>query len=518
MLPRLASFADFRICNSTHASSSTATATRLIMLPRCQSLSGRLSANGAAIRSVQSTPRTYATTSTDSTPAPIVKNPLQRRKGGDLGSHLPKHVIPKDAYIPTYPYGNHQLFKQANKGLYGEQSIQYGNNVSKKTETKTRRKWKPNVLSKSLFSVALKKKIKLRITAKVLKTMDREGGLDEYLLKDNEHRIKELGPMGWALRWTLMQKPEVISRLRTDAAALGIDQASIDKQWPTPEMMAQQRAALGASAREAQANSLENHAFTETEEQQMWDPENAETTESRPSTLFKAQRKVAAIAATEYISAVRAAQRYLSRGLVDSEEEGLKVAFVRAKERRQASLEIQQKFINKLDEGFTAEDVQETKTRLDLPNISDFTARKIAYNQRKRKQIDEAGGYDAWLAASAASKRAATYTNDAEAQEARVLAKKAEYAQLLAEAETAATNELLDPEKRSFLNEAINKADRAIQAKASGGQDIYVESALEEFLLSQSSSGNDLSGLLGEGSKASGDAWAALVNTNPRRG
>jgi large subunit ribosomal protein L28 len=87
-----------------------------------------------------------------------VRNPLRRRKGGDLGSHLPKNVIPQDALIPAYPYGDHALFKQANRGLYGHQMIQFGNNVSVKTETKTRRYWKPNVLSKSLYSVALKKR------------------------------------------------------------------------------------------------------------------------------------------------------------------------------------------------------------------------------------------------------------------------------------------------------------------------------------------------------------------------
>ena len=157
------------------------------MPPRCQLLSGRLPTQGLALRPAKSTHRTYATSEE---PTPAVKNPLQRRRGGDLGSHLPKNVIPKDAYIPAYPYGDHQLFKQANKGLYGEQMIRFGNNVSKDTETKTRRNWKPNVLSKSLYSVALKKRIKLRITAKVLKTMDREGGLDEYLLKDNVARIK----------------------------------------------------------------------------------------------------------------------------------------------------------------------------------------------------------------------------------------------------------------------------------------------------------------------------------------
>ena len=84
-----------------------------------------------------------------------IYDPLQSTKTGDLGSHLPKHVIPKDAIIPPYPYGEYLLFKQSNRALYGGQRIQFGNNVSRKTETKTRRHWKPNVLRKSLYSVAL---------------------------------------------------------------------------------------------------------------------------------------------------------------------------------------------------------------------------------------------------------------------------------------------------------------------------------------------------------------------------
>jgi ribosomal protein L28 len=135
--------------------------------------------------------------------------------------------------IPEYPHGASALFKQSNKGLYGGQMVQFGNNVSEKTETKTRRMWKPNILNKALYSVALKKRIKLRITSKVLKVMDREGGLDNYLLKESDTRIKELGPLGWALRWTLMQTPEVIARFRAEAAALGLAQDIIDKQWPT---------------------------------------------------------------------------------------------------------------------------------------------------------------------------------------------------------------------------------------------------------------------------------------------
>ncbi|EUC35914.1 hypothetical protein COCCADRAFT_89602 [Bipolaris zeicola 26-R-13] len=486
------------------------------MHARCQLLSGRIPAAGAVGRSAQQSQRTYATTAP--APASAVKNPLQRRRGGDLGSHLPKNVIPKDAYIPAYPYGEHRLFKQANKGLYGEQMIRFGNNVSKDTETKTRRKWQPNVLSKSLYSVALKKRIKLRITAKVLKTMDREGGLDEYLLKDNVARIKELGPMGWALRWTLMQKPEVIERLRADAAALGLDQATIDKQWPTPQMMAARKAAEGTPG-------LESEEFLESEEQQMWAPEEADAPESpslETELLEKYEKGTAAFAANEYFKAVKAAQRYLTRGLVDSEEEGLKLAFIRAKERKEAAFLLKQKTYRRYKEaGFTVEDLQEIRNRFNLPNIKDHTAMKIAYNQRKRKEIEEAGSVEAWKAAARPDKQAAEATYVARVQAAGGeaafrAAQKAEYANVIAEAETASTNQTLDAERRRYLERAIHKADLAIKAKAAGGQDDYVESMLEDRRRKASAS-DSLQGIY-EGSvqekTARGDAWAALVNSS----
>jgi large subunit ribosomal protein L28 len=204
----------------------------------------------------QSTQRSFTCSAT------LYKNPLARRRGGDLGSHLPKHVIPQDADIPPYPYGPRQLFKQANKGLYGLQKIEFGNNVSHKTETTTRRHWKPNVIRKSLYSVALKKRVYLRITSKVLKTMDREGGLDEYLLKQSEARIKELGPMGWALRWTLLQKPDVVRRLRAEAFALGLSQEVIDLQWPEPVTATQEAIEVAADvAIEAAQTAAEENMY-----------------------------------------------------------------------------------------------------------------------------------------------------------------------------------------------------------------------------------------------------------------
>jgi large subunit ribosomal protein L28 len=454
-----------------------------------------------------------------------VKNPLQRRQGGDLGSHLPKNVIPKDAYIPAYPYGDHQLFKQANKGLYGEQMIRFGNNVSKDTETKTRRNWKPNVLSKALYSVALKKKIKLRITAKVLKIVDREGGLDEYLLKDSVARIKELGPMGWALRWTLMQKPEVVTRLRADAAALGIDQATIDKQWPTPEIMADLKAAQRELAQDAETGSLENQEFAETMEQEMWAPEDAEASQptSKFSGLSKEEDKVARNAATEYTKVIKAAERYLSRGVVDSKEQGIKLAFVRAKEREEATTRLKQLTEKKYaDMNLTPEDLQQIRTRFNLPDINDRGATKIAYNQRKRQQIDDAGGFDAWKASVQAEKVAsmAKFAEEAGGPETFLANRKSAYADLVQEAEMASTNLALEPQRRSYLQHAVFMANHVIQAEAAGGKDAFVLWTVERFRAKKggrtASPAVALKSIV-RGAKEvrkGGDAWGALVQSS----
>ncbi|KAH7075330.1 50S ribosomal protein-like protein L24 [Paraphoma chrysanthemicola] len=472
------------------------------MQPRCQFLSGRLPTSQLVIRASRPAQRSYAT---EIEPVPVIKNPLQRRKGGDLGSHLPKHVIPSDAYIPAYPYGDHPLFKQANRGLYGDQMIQFGNNVSHKTETKTRRYWKPNVLSKSLYSVALKKKIKLRITSKVLKTMDREGGLDEYLLKDNEHRLKELGPLGWALRWTLLQKPEVVDRMRAQAAELGLDQASIDAQWPTRKMLAEHKIYPSGLVR---ASDLIGEEDAEIVDYDAADAAAEQVEAAAPGEYTKQERRAVQKAQNEYAKAVKAAQRYLTRGIVDSEEEGLKLAFVRADERDKATIELKRNFASKVDQMFTAQDLEETRTRFKLPStMTDKTIRKIAYNQWRRKQIEQAGSYDAWKESIRADKAESTRARVEElgGQEAFEASRKDKYATLLAEAETASTNTALDAERKRYFETAISKADRAIRAKAAGGVEAYVELTIDDLRMSKASRSSRGAG---------GDAWAALVDAN----
>lgn len=75
---------------------------------------------------------------------------------------------------------------------------------------------------KRLYSEALGKFLKVRVTTRVLRTMDKCGGLDEYLLGEKSQRIKELGMGGWKLRWRIMQTDTVKERFRAQRELLGL--------------------------------------------------------------------------------------------------------------------------------------------------------------------------------------------------------------------------------------------------------------------------------------------------------
>ncbi|KAI5370177.1 Putative ribosomal protein L28/L24 [Septoria linicola] len=124
--------------------------------------------------------------------------------------------------LPPYPYGPAQWYKQSNRGLYGGQRKQFGNNVSGDFDTKTRRTWKPNVFTRKLFSKALNRYVQVKVSSRVLRTIDKLGGLDEYLLGEKEARIKQLGESGWWLRWAILQTPQVRARFAAEREALGL--------------------------------------------------------------------------------------------------------------------------------------------------------------------------------------------------------------------------------------------------------------------------------------------------------
>ncbi|MFN0217716.1 MAG: 50S ribosomal protein L28 [Hyphomicrobium sp.] len=56
-------------------------------------------------------------------------------------------------------------------------------NIKSHAENKTKRKFRPNLCNVTLLSDTLGKKVRLRVTARALKTVEHRGGLDAFLLK-----------------------------------------------------------------------------------------------------------------------------------------------------------------------------------------------------------------------------------------------------------------------------------------------------------------------------------------------
>lgn len=127
---------------------------------------------------------------------------------------------------PPYPYPRAQWYKKQDRGLFGGQTIRFGNQISEEYDNKSSRTWHPNVQNKKLFSVALNQHIQVKTTTRVLRTIDKLGGLDEYLVGDKTARIKALGPVGWRMRWRVLHTPMMEKRLRKTGNALGVGDMS----------------------------------------------------------------------------------------------------------------------------------------------------------------------------------------------------------------------------------------------------------------------------------------------------
>ncbi|SPQ27108.1 21745ee3-358f-4d16-9478-8f28aee4ca86 [Thermothielavioides terrestris] len=173
---------------------------------------------GTATATTTPPPRTTTPTRSFTTTRPaLYKQP--RVPGSDIP--IPSVTAPHPE-IPPYPYGPRPFYHQSNTGLYGTARIRFGNHVSEEHNTKARRKWRPNVQHKGLWSASLGVFVRTRVTTRVLRTIDKAGGLDEYLLGRTPQRVKDLGPWGWRLRWRIMQTPAVRARFAAERAALGL--------------------------------------------------------------------------------------------------------------------------------------------------------------------------------------------------------------------------------------------------------------------------------------------------------
>ncbi|SON57869.1 50S ribosomal protein L28 [Hartmannibacter diazotrophicus] len=65
-----------------------------------------------------------------------------------------------------------------------------GNNVSH-ANNKSRRRFLPNLCSVTLLSEALGQSVRLRVSAKALRSVEHRGGLDAFLTKASETELSE---------------------------------------------------------------------------------------------------------------------------------------------------------------------------------------------------------------------------------------------------------------------------------------------------------------------------------------
>ena len=63
-----------------------------------------------------------------------------------------------------------------------------GNNVSH-ANNKSRRRFLPNLLNVTLMSDVLNQRVRMKISANALRTVEHRGGLDGFLLKANERDL-----------------------------------------------------------------------------------------------------------------------------------------------------------------------------------------------------------------------------------------------------------------------------------------------------------------------------------------
>ena len=80
-------------------------------------------------------------------------------------------------------------------------NVMSGNNVSH-AKNKTKRKFLPNLQNVKFFSKALGKSISMKVSVHALKSVEKNGGLDDYLKKTNN---RVLAPEALAIKKSILK-------------------------------------------------------------------------------------------------------------------------------------------------------------------------------------------------------------------------------------------------------------------------------------------------------------------------
>ncbi|KAL3771754.1 hypothetical protein ACHAWU_010065 [Discostella pseudostelligera] len=108
---------------------------------------------------------------------------------------------------------------RSTRGLYDGKDVRFGNNVPF-SQKKTRRRWNPNMQYKAVYSEVLDEMVKFHLTTSALRTIDKYGGLDEYLLRSKHVSTKGEGE-GQRVRNRIIQKMKHRELLKQQAIERG---------------------------------------------------------------------------------------------------------------------------------------------------------------------------------------------------------------------------------------------------------------------------------------------------------
>jgi large subunit ribosomal protein L28 len=131
---------------------------------------------------------------TSGSPAVSLKN---RRFLLELASWAPLTGRAPDAIPPGFPGSRHRelcFFKgiraMARRCAATGRGVQSGNNVSH-ANNKTRRRFLPNLHQVSLISDVLRQRVRMRVTTNGLRTIEKRGGLDAFLLSTPDAKLED---------------------------------------------------------------------------------------------------------------------------------------------------------------------------------------------------------------------------------------------------------------------------------------------------------------------------------------
>ncbi|KAH9834735.1 mitochondrial 50S ribosomal protein L28-like protein [Rhodofomes roseus] len=106
-------------------------------------------------------------------------------------------------------------FKRSQLGLFHGKTKQYGNSVPHSMQ-KTRRSWLPNLHNKRFFSDALQQFVRVKVSTRALKTINKYGGIDKYVL-DTRHEL--LGWEGMRIRVMVRERLQAAKQPEAQPAA-----------------------------------------------------------------------------------------------------------------------------------------------------------------------------------------------------------------------------------------------------------------------------------------------------------